>query len=218
MSGDVRVDFKLSNPKLMAAIESAGGVCAFCDQSDVSYQLVSKLLRFELSPWTLLPGNKAAKRPAVIALKRSAKRLCEVLGLEAEELFPARLYPEPGSQRVPVGGSFVIDSARLISLRDAPKRNLIAEASQDSDVLREELRAKVAALLSTLTPREALVMRMRHGIDGDGEHTFEEIGCVMNVTQERVRQIELKATRKLRHPSRGKALRPFLERPLQMEE
>jgi RNA polymerase primary sigma factor len=65
--------------------------------------------------------------------------------------------------------------------------------------------------LKTLTPREERVLRLRFGI-GDGcDHTLEEVGQQFDVTRERIRQIEAKALRKLRHPSRSKRLRTFLE-------
>ncbi|MBI2026781.1 MAG: RNA polymerase sigma factor RpoD [Deltaproteobacteria bacterium] len=66
-------------------------------------------------------------------------------------------------------------------------------------------------ILSTLTPREEKVLRMRFGIGEESDHTLEEVGKDFNVTRERIRQIEAKALRKLRHPSRSKKLRAFLE-------
>ena len=65
--------------------------------------------------------------------------------------------------------------------------------------------------LSTLTPREAKVLRMRFGINMNTDHTLEEVGKQFDVTRERIRQIEAKALRKLRHPSRSEQLRSFLE-------
>lgn len=65
----------------------------------------------------------------------------------------------------------------------------------------------ISDVLDTLTPREEKVLRLRHGLDGDGEKTLEEIGQMFNLTRERIRQIESKAIRKLRHPSRQKKLK-----------
>ncbi|HOT01152.1 MAG TPA: sigma factor-like helix-turn-helix DNA-binding protein, partial [Acidobacteriota bacterium] len=65
-------------------------------------------------------------------------------------------------------------------------------------------------VLRTLTPRESEVIKMRFGLGDGSEHTLEEVGKKFNVTRERIRQIEAKALRKLRHPSRSKKLRPFL--------
>jgi RNA polymerase primary sigma factor len=66
-------------------------------------------------------------------------------------------------------------------------------------------------VLSTLTPREEKVLRMRFGIGESSDHTLEEVGQDFNVTRERIRQIEAKALRKLRHPSRSKQLKAFIE-------
>jgi RNA polymerase primary sigma factor len=69
----------------------------------------------------------------------------------------------------------------------------------------------VRTVLSGLTPREAKVLRMRFGIDMNTDHTLEEVGKQFDVTRERIRQIEAKALRKLRHPSRSEQLRSFLD-------
>jgi len=74
-----------------------------------------------------------------------------------------------------------------------------------------DLSKRARAVLSTLTPREEKVLRMRLGIDEEGEHTLEEVGETFSVTRERIRQIETKALRKLRHPSRSRTLRAFVE-------
>ena len=68
-------------------------------------------------------------------------------------------------------------------------------------------------MLRTLTPREEKVLKMRFGVGGGSEHTLEEVGQSFTVTRERIRQIESKALRKLRHPSRSKVLRVFLDKP-----
>ena len=74
----------------------------------------------------------------------------------------------------------------------------------------EALRESTREILSTLTPREAKVLRMRFGIDMNTDHTLEEVGKQFDVTRERIRQIEAKALRKLRHPSRAENLRSFI--------
>jgi RNA polymerase primary sigma factor len=73
------------------------------------------------------------------------------------------------------------------------------------------LKEQMARMLSTLTPREERIIKMRFGLDDGSEHTLEEVGQVFSVTRERIRQIEAKALRKLRHPSRSRRFRIFLE-------
>ena len=90
------------------------------------------------------------------------------------------------------------------------------QADDDADsafeiVARQELRSNISAVLATLPPRTERVLRMRFGLDGGTGQTLEEIGQVFNVTRERIRQIEAKALRKLKHPSRSRILRSFLD-------
>ena len=75
----------------------------------------------------------------------------------------------------------------------------------------EGLREATLEILETLTPREAKVLRMRFGIEMNTDHTLEEVGKQFDVTRERIRQIEAKALRKMRHPSRSDKLKTFLE-------
>jgi len=72
------------------------------------------------------------------------------------------------------------------------------------------LREQLSEVLNTLTPREEKVLRLRFGIEDGRTRTLEEVGKEFNVTRERIRQIEAKALRKLRHPSRSKKLKDFL--------
>ena len=81
----------------------------------------------------------------------------------------------------------------------------------DEGVFLHSLKEDTERLLSTLHPREEKVLRRRFGIGGDEDSTLEEVGVEFEVTRERIRQIEAKALRKLRHPSRSKRLRPYLE-------
>ena len=114
-----------------------------------------------------------------------------------------KIAQEPISLETPIGeeedshlGDFIEDHGVL-----SP-----AEA-----VININLKDQTSAVLQTLTPREEQVIRMRFGIGDGGEHTLEEVGQRFSVTRERIRQIEAKALRKLRHPSRTRKLKTFLE-------
>jgi RNA polymerase primary sigma factor len=72
-----------------------------------------------------------------------------------------------------------------------------------------KLKEHTGSILDTLSPRESSVLRLRFGIDCDSDHTLEEVGKKFNVTRERIRQIEAKALRKLRHPTRSRVLKTF---------
>ncbi len=114
-----------------------------------------------------------------------------------------KIAKEPISLETPIGeeedshlGDFIEDK-KIISPGDA--------------VMNFNLGEQTRKILTTLTPREEKVLRMRFGIGEKSDHTLEEVGRDFNVTRERIRQIEAKALRKLRHPSRSKKLRSFLE-------
>ena len=86
------------------------------------------------------------------------------------------------------------------------------DAEKPSDALEEAaLREEIEEVLSSLSPREEKVVRMRYGIGVRDSLTLEEVGARMDVTRERIRQIEAKALRKLRHPARSERLRSFLD-------
>jgi RNA polymerase primary sigma factor len=113
-----------------------------------------------------------------------------------------KIAKEPISMETPIGDDE--DSHLGDFIEDA-----MAESPLDS-ATSESLRETVHGVLSQLTPREAKVLRMRFGIDLTTDHTLEEVGKQFDVTRERIRQIEAKALRKLRHPSRSEQLRSFL--------
>jgi RNA polymerase primary sigma factor len=114
-----------------------------------------------------------------------------------------KISKEPISMETPIGddedshlGDFIEDSATM--------------APADAAVY-ASLRDVTKDILDSLTPREAKVLRMRFGIEMNTDHTLEEVGKQFDVTRERIRQIEAKALRKLRHPSRSERLRSFLD-------
>ncbi|MBI5450356.1 MAG: RNA polymerase sigma factor RpoD [Gammaproteobacteria bacterium] len=150
-------------------------------------------------------------------LNRISRQMLQEMGREAtpEELAVRMEMPEdkirkvlkiakePISMETPIGddedshlGDFIEDASVLAPLESATI---------------EGLREATAAVLESLTAREAKVLRMRFGIGMNTDHTLEEVGKQFDVTRERIRQIEAKALRKLRHPSRTDALRSFLE-------
>ena len=115
-----------------------------------------------------------------------------------------RIAQEPISLETPVGeeeeshlGDFIVDK-RVVSPSEA--------------VINLNLREQTAEVLKTLTPREEKIIKMRFGLQDGSEHTLEEVGQHFAETRERIRQIEAKALRKLRHPSRSHKLRAFLDR------
>ena len=83
--------------------------------------------------------------------------------------------------------------------------------SPNEALLTQDLEAQVERALAMLSPKEREILRLRFGIGADGEHTLEEVGERFRVTRERIRQIEAKALRKLRHPLRGRVLKTFFE-------
>jgi RNA polymerase primary sigma factor len=83
--------------------------------------------------------------------------------------------------------------------------------SPNESLITQDLATQVERALATLSPKEKQILRLRFGIGEEGEHTLEEVGRRFSVTRERIRQIETKALRKLRHPLRGRALRTFVE-------
>jgi len=82
------------------------------------------------------------------------------------------------------------------------------------EVKRQELKEVMSTVLSSLTPREERVLRLRFGLNLNKDYTLEEVGKIINVNRERVRQIEAKALRKLKHPSRSNILKDFLSQSL----
>ena len=150
-------------------------------------------------------------------LVRASRQMIQELGREptSEELakrleLPVskvrkvlRVAQEPISLETPIGeeeeshlGDFLVDQTRL---------------SPSDAVINLNLREQTASVLGTLQPREEKIIRMRFGLEDGSEHTLEEVGQHFAVTRERIRQIEAKALRKLRHPSRSHRLRTFLE-------
>jgi len=128
--------------------------------------------------------------------------LAERLGMEAEKIKAIQeMNQEPISLETPVGSE---EDSELGDFVEDQKTTSPYEATNRS-ILREELNS----VLKTLSSREEKVLRYRYGLDDSSPKTLEEVGKIFNVTRERIRQIEVKALRKLRHPSRKKKLEDF---------
>jgi RNA polymerase primary sigma factor len=139
-----------------------------------------------------------------IGREPAPEELADKLGMPLEKVRKVlKIAKEPISLETPIGdeedshlGDFIEDKAAVIPLEAAIQANL---------------REATTRVLSSLTPREERVLRMRFGIGMNTDHTLEEVGQQFNVTRERIRQIEAKALRKLKHPSRSRKLRSFLD-------
>ncbi|MBB5372675.1 RNA polymerase sigma factor RpoD [Acidocella aromatica] len=139
-----------------------------------------------------------------IGREPTPEELAEKLGMPLEKVRKVlKIAKEPISLETPIGdeedshlGDFIEDKGAIIPLDAAVQANLREAATR---------------VLSSLTPREERVLRMRFGIGMNTDHTLEEVGQQFNVTRERIRQIEAKALRKLKHPSRSRKLRSFLD-------
>ena len=133
----------------------------------------------------------------------SAEEIAEEMGLSMDKVRDIlKIAQEPVSLETPIGEEEDSHLADFIPDEDASEP---AEAASFT-LLKEQL----MEVLSTLTPREEKVLRLRFGLEDGRTRTLEEVGKEFNVTRERIRQIEAKALRKLRHPSRSKKLRDFL--------
>ncbi len=134
----------------------------------------------------------------------TAEEISEVIGMPTDKVREImRVAQEPVSLETPIGEEEDSHLGDFIPDDDAP-------APQDAashTLLKEQL----SEVLSTLTPREERVLRLRFGLEDGRSRTLEEVGEVFNVTRERIRQIEAKALRKLRHPSRSKKLKDYLD-------
>ena len=155
-------------------------------------ETINKLIRTSRH---LLQTNGREPTPEEIAVEvdMSVEKVREVLKIAQE---PISLETPVGDENETVLGNFIQDE-------DSP-----SPSDQAADVL---LRTNLDEVMSTLTPREARVLKLRFGLIDGRMRTLEEVGLEFDVTRERIRQIEAKAIRKLKHPSRSKKLKDFMQ-------
>ncbi len=152
--------------------------------------------------------NKIVRASKLLVQERgkepTAAELAEYLGMDEDKIKSIiKIAKEPISLETPIGDDN--DTHLEDFIEDTRTKQPI------SYVIEENLKEKIEEVLSTLTEREEKVLRMRFGIGDGHDHTLEEVGRVLGVTRERVRQIEAKALRKLRHPKRSRILSGFVE-------
>jgi len=138
-------------------------------------------------------GREATPEELAIKLRMPLDKVRKVLKISKE---PVSLEKQVGDEEDSSLGDFIEDQNALMPLDQAIRSNLSAATTK---------------ILATLTPREERVLRMRFGVGMNTDHTLEEVGLQFSVTRERIRQIEAKALRKLKHPSRSKQLKSFLD-------
>jgi RNA polymerase sigma factor (sigma-70 family) len=179
---DYRLTIKVRNNRLLKAIEAVGGTPGgkWCAANGLGYSRVNDMVNMTSSPLT-----------AEGELHRDAARLCEVLGKLPEDLWSnEQLYPLEKNF-----SEMEMDHAQVVALLPQEQQSYLPDFSEFEQA---QTKALVSKAVSTLTQREQKVLRMRFGDD----LTLDECANRLDVTRERVRQIEAKALRKMRHPTR----------------
>jgi RNA polymerase primary sigma factor len=139
-----------------------------------------------------------------IGREPTPEELAQKLGMPLEKIRKTlKIAKEPLSLETPIGEE---GDANLGDLIEDKNAILPIDA-----MIQSNLRETTTRVLASLTPREERIVRMRFGLGMNSDHTLEEVGQQFSVTRERIRQIEAKALRKLKHPSRSKILRTFLD-------
>ena len=197
MSEEYRVEIKVKNNNIIKKIEDAGyktinEICRLNPDISKDISKIGELVNFRISP---LSAN-GDFRPVVY-------RLADTLNCSPEDLFSdIQLTTAIATNK----RTFQVNEAEMqFMLASNPDQKLL------EDIVAEKERDKaVLEMVETLTPREQKVLNLRFGLNGCEEHTLEECSTIFDVNRERVRQIEAKALRKLRHSSRSDTVRDFV--------
>lgn len=195
MKNDLRIELRTRNNLLWHVIfDSHASVSEFCQIHHLDQSHVGGLLNLKASPYDRRSGQR---RP--IALK-----LADIALMEFEQLFPVSLY----NNAVPHHLVAEVSSQKFMTLNAA--KHLALPATQVDEVLASEAQIAIDSALQSLSPRQELVLRKRFGFDGE-EESLDQISQELGVSRERVRQIEAKALRKLRHPDQSRRLRGIID-------
>ena len=200
MVNEYRIKVTVKNNLILTAIERAGykNASAFCRESGMTTTALSGLITMK-NPPLLVTGE----------FSEGAKNLMEVLCLAPTDLWTSEqltLRLKSNSAERDVN----LDGMRAALGMNAEEALLLVAPSPEEVMEEKDIQKLIEEQLVSITPREEKVLRLRYGI-GCEEHTLEETGQVLEVTRERIRQIEIHALRKLKHPQRATVLKQLTE-------
>jgi len=183
---DYRVKITIRNERLLAAMEGMGykSVAEFSRSQGLNGVKVREIFSGKIPPLDR-EGNP----------KELTKEILEILNLTIEKAFTEKQLKGFKKHTFEVK----IEEEKLLQII-SPAKN------QEIKVIEQEVKSKLSEILSTLTPREERIVRMRFGVGMNTDHTLEEVGLQFSVTRDRIRQIEDKALRKLKHPTVARKL------------
>jgi RNA polymerase sigma factor (sigma-70 family) len=183
---DYRVKITIRNERLLAAMEGMGykSVAEFSRSQGLNGVKVREIFNGKIPPLDR-EGNP----------KELTKEILEILNLTIEKAFTEKQLKGFKKHTFEVK----IEEEKLLQII-SPAKN------QEIKVIEQEVKSKLSEILSTLTPREERIVRMRFGVGMNTDHTLEEVGLQFSVTRDRIRQIEDKALRKLKHPTVARKL------------
>lgn len=191
---EYRIEIKVKNNLLYSAVMAYGypSLLQFCEKEKVAYGSLGSLINMTKSAL----DSQGNFTPFVL-------KLCEKLRKLPEELFSAtQLETELETNKF----TKTVQEAEMRFMLENQQEVLSPDMLLQHDQMIEETNK----LVETLTPREQKVINLRFGLDGTHAHTLEEVSKIFGVNRERIRQIEAKALRKLRHPSRAEKIRQFI--------
>jgi RNA polymerase sigma factor (sigma-70 family) len=204
-----RVKVIVRNNLLLTAIEEAGykSVASFARELGYGPGDLQELVSLRKSP-----VNRNGK------FSDMAKKIMEVLGAAPHDLWTTEqltMNLHKNSMEHVVTTKFLLDTISMKSVLGGNVLQLEGDTYEDVETpeqnqIKKELKERVESSLDSLTPRQAKVLRMRFGIDGEPERTLEEVAKAFGVSNERIRQIEAKAMRLMRHPGRAEKIKEFL--------
>jgi RNA polymerase sigma factor (sigma-70 family) len=208
MTKDIRIEMKLRNNLVLLrmeelAIPNVAELCRRANLPKAAQTGVGKIINLQHSPLIEKDGK--------FKWRKYAQAIAKVLDTPIGELFTEALQTLRVDPKAKI--HVEVDAMDMQRLGNGMPKILQLQAGLDTDphdiLDKELLKKKLEEVLKTLTPREENIIKYRFGLFGQEEHDLEEVGQLYAVTRERIRQIEAKALRKLRHPSRARRLVPW---------